>query len=216
MSVPSKPSRSKTPRAKTQSAEPAKPRRRRAEKQSEASIPLADLAARKKARAAKIEINSELLAHAHVSKTWPFEEARKVLSRLKRIPKPTGAINFETGYGPSGLPHIGTFGEVARTTMVRHAFRVLTEDKVPTRLICFSDDMDGLRKVPGNVPNQEMMQAYINQPLTKVPDPFGEYESFGGGNNARLRKFLDRFGFAYEFVSATETYRAGRFDATLL
>jgi hypothetical protein len=146
MSVPSKPNRSKTPRAEPQSGKPAKPRRRRAEKQSEASIPLADLAARKKARTAKIEINSELLAHAHVSKAWPFEEARKVLSRLKRIPKPTGAIIFETGYGPSGLPHIGTFGEVARTTMVRHAFRVLTEDKIPTRLICFSDDMDGLRR----------------------------------------------------------------------
>ena len=171
MSVPSKPSRSKTPRAKTQSAKPAKPRRRRAEKQSEASIPLADLAARKKARAAKIEINSELLAHAHVSKAWPFEEARKVLSRLKRIPKPTGAIIFETGYGPSGLPHIGTFGEVARTTMVRHAFRVLTEDKIPTRLICFSDDMDGLRKVPGNIPNKEMVAEHLGKPLTQIPDP---------------------------------------------
>ncbi|MGZ5917687.1 MAG: lysine--tRNA ligase, partial [Methyloceanibacter sp.] len=106
-------------------------------------------------RTAKIEVHSELLVHAHVSKAWPFEEARKVLSRLKRIPKPTGAIVFETGYGPSGLPHIGTFGEVARTTMVRHAFRVLTEDKVTTRLIAFSDDMDGLRKVPDNIPNKE-------------------------------------------------------------
>jgi lysyl-tRNA synthetase class 1 len=99
--------------------------------------------------------------------------------------------------------------------MVRTAFRLLTEDKVPTRLICFSDDMDGLRKVPDNVPNKEMMRAHLNQPLTSVPDPFGEYESFGGGNNARLRKFLDRFGFSYEFMSATESYRAGRFDATL-
>ena len=108
---------------------------------------------RAKKAAPKLDVDSELLAHAHVSKAWPFEEARKVLSRLKRIPKPTGAIIFETGYGPSGLPHIGTFGEVARTTMVRHAFRVLTEDKIPTRLICFSDDMDGLRKVPDNIPN---------------------------------------------------------------
>ena len=126
-------------------------------------------------------------------------------------------VIFETGYGPSGLPHIGTFGEVARTTMVRTAFRLLTEDTVPTRLICFSDDMDGLRKVPGNVPNQEMMRAHLDKPLTSVPDPFSnEYPSFGAANNARLRAFLDRFGFAYEFVSATETYKAGRFDAMLL
>ena len=152
----------------------------------------------------KIEVNSELLAHAHVSKAWPFEEARKVLSRLKRIPKPTGAIIFETGYGPSGLPHIGTFGEVARTTMVRHAFRVLTEDKVPTRLICFSDDMDGLRKVPGNVPNREALARDLNLPLTKVRDPFGCHESFGHHNNAMLRRFLDAYGFEYEFASSTE------------
>ena len=165
---------------------------------------------------AKIEVNSELLAYAHVSKAWPFEEARKVLSRLKRLPKPTGAIIFETGYGPSGLPHIGTFGEVARTTMVRHAFRVLTEDKVPTRLICFSDDMDGLRKVPDNIPNKEMLAEHLGKPLTQVPDPFGDHPSFGQHNNARLRAFLDTFGFDYEFLSATECYRAGRFDATLL
>ena len=151
-------------------------------------------------------MSSELLAHAHVSKAWPFEEARKVLSRLKRIPKPTGAIIFETGYGPSGLPHIGTFGEVARTTMVRHAFRVLTEDKIPTRLICFSDDMDGLRKVPDNVPNKEMLAEHLGKPLTQVPDPFGEHPSFGHHNNARLRAFLDTFGFDYEFLSATECY----------
>ena len=165
---------------------------------------------------AKIEVNSELLAHAHVSKAWPFEEARKVLSRLKRIPKPTGAIIFETGYGPSGLPHIGTFGEVARTTMVRHAFRVLTEDKVPTRLICFSDDMDGLRKVPDNIPNKEMVTEHLGKPLTQVPDPFGTYPSFGHHNNARLKAFLDTFGFDYEFMSATECYTSGRFDKSLL
>ena len=124
---------------------------------------------------------------------------------------------FETGYGPSGLPHIGTFGEVARTTMVRTAFRLLTEDEVPTRLICFSDDMDGLRKVPDNVPNKEMMTANLGKPLTAVPDPFSnEYPSFGAANNARLRAFLDRFGFEYEFASSTDYYRAGRFDATLL
>ncbi len=166
--------------------------------------------------AAPIEISSELLAHAHVSKAWPFEEARKVVSRLKRIPQPTGSIIFETGYGPSGLPHIGTFGEVARTTMVRHAFRILTEDKIPTRLICFSDDMDGLRKVPDNIPNKEMVAAHLEKPLTQVPDPFNEHPSFGQHNNARLRAFLDKFGFSYEFLSATQCYTSGRFDATLL
>jgi lysyl-tRNA synthetase class 1 len=160
-------------------------------------------------------LSPALVAAAGRSKAWPFEEAQKIVERIRRRGTP-GVVIFETGYGPSGLPHIGTFGEVARTTMVRTAFRLLTEDKVPTRLICFSDDMDGLRKVPTNVPNQEAMRAYLNQPLTKVPDPFGEYESFGGGNNARLRKFLDRFGFAYEFMSATETYKSGRFDVTLL
>ncbi len=163
----------------------------------------------------KLDLSPELVAAAHRSKAWPFEEARKVVERVRRKGA-GGEVIFETGYGPSGLPHIGTFGEVARTTMVRTAFRLLTEDKVPTRLICFSDDMDGLRKVPTNVPNQETMRAFIGQPLTKVPDPFGEYESFGGGNNARLRKFLDRFGFQYEFMSATETYKSGRFDQTLL
>jgi lysyl-tRNA synthetase, class I len=202
----------------------AKPARKRSKKpvlQAEASMPkvkaqaFAAPAAKAKATP-KIEVNSELLAHAHVSKAWPFEEARKVLSRLKRIPKPTGAIIFETGYGPSGLPHIGTFGEVARTTMVRHAFRVLTEDKIPTRLIAFSDDMDGLRKVPDNIPNKEMVAEHLGKPLTQVPDPFGDHPSFGHHNNARLRAFLDTFGFDYEFLSATECYASGRFDATLL
>jgi lysyl-tRNA synthetase class 1 len=152
---------------------------------------------------------------AEQSNAWPFEEAKKIVARLKRTPKDT--VIFETGYGPSGLPHIGTFGEVARTTMVRHAFRVLTDDKVKTRLIAFSDDMDGLRKVPDNVPNREMMEAHLGMPLTRVPDPFSnEYPSFGAANNARLRKFLDRFGFEYEFASSTDYYTAGRFDATLL
>ena len=123
---------------------------------------------------------------------------------------------FETGYGPSGLPHIGTFGEVARTTMVRHAFRVLTEDKIKTRLIAFSDDMDGLRKVPDNVPNKEMLAQHLGKPLTKVPDPFGTHPSFGAHNNARLRAFLDTFGFDYEFASSTDYYTSGKFDAALL
>ena len=153
---------------------------------------------------------------ARVSKAWPFEEARKLVARVEKAGF-DGEVLFETGYGPSGLPHIGTFGEVARTSMVRHAFRVLTEDRFRTRLLCFSDDMDGLRKVPDNVPNQEMLRQYLGKPLTEVPDPMSnEYPSFGAGNNARLRAFLDRFGFDYEFASATEYYRSGRFDATLL
>ena len=123
---------------------------------------------------------------------------------------------FETGYGPSGLPHLGTFGEVARTSMVRHAFRVLTEDTVKTRLIAFSDDMDGLRKVPDNIPNRDMIGTHLGKPLTQVPDPFGEYDSFAAQNNARFRAFLDRFGFEYEFMSSTETYKSGRFDKALL
>jgi lysyl-tRNA synthetase, class I len=152
---------------------------------------------------------------AENSNAWPFEEARKILARLKRHPK--DEVIFETGYGPSGLPHIGTFGEVARTTMVRHAFHVLTDDKVKTRLIAFSDDMDGLRKVPDNVPNREMMERHLGKPLTRVPDPFSnEFPSFGAANNARLRAFLDRFGFEYEFLSSTDCYTSGRFDAALL
>jgi lysyl-tRNA synthetase, class I len=152
---------------------------------------------------------------AEQSNAWPFEEARKIVARLKKAPK--DVVIFETGYGPSGLPHIGTFGEVARTTMVRHAFRVLTGDSIKTRLISFSDDMDGLRKVPDNVPNRDMMAGHLGKPLTRVPDPFSnEYPSFGAANNARLRAFLDRFGFAYEFASSTDYYCSGRFDETLL
>jgi lysyl-tRNA synthetase class 1 len=158
---------------------------------------------------------ADLRAAAEQSTAWPFEEARKIVARLKKRPKDT--VIFETGYGPSGLPHIGTFGEVARTTMVRHAFHVLTDDKVKTRLIAFSDDMDGLRKVPDNVPNKEMLAAHLGKPLTRVPDPFSnEYPSFGAANNARLRAFLDQFGFDYEFASSTDYYTAGRFDATLV
>ncbi len=151
---------------------------------------------------------------AEHSNAWPFEEARKIVTRLKKSPK--DEVIFETGYGPSGLPHIGTFGEVARTTMVRHAFRVLTDDKVKTRLIAFSDDMDGLRKVPDNVPNKNMLEKHLGKPLTKVPDPFGTHDSFGAHNNARLRAFLDHFSFDYEFLSSTDCYSSGRFDAALL
>jgi len=157
---------------------------------------------------------ADLRALAEQSTAWPFEEARKIAARLARHPK--DEVLFETGYGPSGLPHIGTFGEVARTTMVRHAFRVLTGDKVKTRLIAFSDDMDALRKVPDNVPNKEMLAASLGKPLTRVPDPFSnEHPSFGAANNARLRAFLDRFGFDYAFASSTDYYSSGRFDATL-
>jgi lysyl-tRNA synthetase, class I len=148
------------------------------------------------------------------SSAWPFEEARKLLKRLENRPK--AEVVFETGYGPSGLPHIGTFGEVARTIMVRHAFEVLAEGGVKTRLIVFSDDMDGLRKVPDNVPNRGMLEAHLGKPLTEVPDPFGTHSSFGEHNNARLRSFLDTFGFDYEFQSATAWYRSGRFDGVLL
>ena len=144
-------------------------------------------------------------------KAWPFEEARKVADRLAASGK-TEAL-FETGYGPSGLPHIGTFGEVVRTGWVRHAFSTLTG--LPSRLLAYSDDMDGLRKVPDNVPNGGMLRAYLGRPLTQVPDPFGTHDSFGAHNNARLRAFLDGFGFDYEFASSTDYYRAGRFDPAL-
>lgn len=165
--------------------------------------------------AADVKPPATLRELAETSNAWPFEEARKIVARLKQ--KPKDEVIFETGYGPSGLPHIGTFGEVARTTMVRHAFRVLTDDKIKTRLIAFSDDMDGLRKVPDNVPNKEMLTQHLGKPLTQVPDPFSnEYPSFGAHNNARLRAFLDHFGFEYEFLSSTECYKSGRFDQALL
>ncbi len=148
------------------------------------------------------------------ARAWPFEEARKLLARLGGNTPEKGYALFETGYGPSGLPHLGTFGEVARTAMVRRAFAELSD--IPTRLFAFSDDMDGLRRVPDNVPGRDALQAHLGKPLTSVPDPFGKHESFGAHNNARLRAFLDRFGFDYEFVSATECYRSGRFDTALL
>ena len=183
------------------------------------------------------------LSHqAREAKSWPFEQARALLSRVLRLRlddaerdlattliaagKADEAVRtlealqkpviFETGYGPSGLPHVGTFGEVARTTMVRTAFRALTDDAVPTRLIAFSDDMDGMRKVPGNIPNAEVLAEDLDKPLTRVRDPFGTHESFAAHNNARLRAFLDGFGFEYEFMSSTEAYTSGRFDHALL
>jgi lysyl-tRNA synthetase class 1 len=161
---------------------------------------------------------ADLRELAERSNAWPFEEARKIVARLQRAPKgtPKDEVIFETGYGPSGLPHIGTFGEVARTTMVRHAFRVLTGDRIKTRLIAFSDDLDGLRKVPDNIPNKALVAEHLGKPLTQVPDPFGTHASFGAHNNARLRAFLDTFGFDYEFLSSTECYASGRFDAALL
>jgi len=151
---------------------------------------------------------------ARAAKAWPFEEARKIVARIGDETPAKGHVLFETGYGPSGLPHIGTFGEVARTTMVRRAFEAMSD--VPTRLVTFSDDMDGLRKVPDNIPNPEMVRQHLGKPLTQIPDPFGTHESFGHHNNARLRKFLDYFGFKYEFVSSTECYTSGRFDQALL
>ncbi|TKT74224.1 lysine--tRNA ligase [Aquamicrobium sp. LC103] len=166
-------------------------------------------------RSNSLIITPEILEAARASKAWPFEEARKIIDRYKGRDWPETVL-FETGYGPSGLPHIGTFGEVARTTMVRHAFRILTEDAVPTKLICFSDDMDGMRKIPENVPARAALEPYLHMPLTVVPNPFGgDYESFGHHNNAMLRRFLDAFKFDYEFASASEYYKSGRFDAIL-
>src|SRR5450631_1187548 len=156
----------------------------------------------------------DLRALAEQSNAWPFEQARQLVARLKK--KPKDEVLFETGYGPSGLPHIGTFGEVARTTMVREAFRVLTEDSIRTHLIVFSDDMDGLRKVPDNIPNREAMAPFLGRPLSRIPDPFAKFESFAHHNNAMLRDFLDRFGFDYEFMSSSAAYASGRFDRALL
>ncbi|WP_347822004.1 lysine--tRNA ligase [uncultured Planktomarina sp.] len=157
---------------------------------------------------------SKMRDAATQSKAWPFEEARRILKRFEKKPPEKGYVLFETGYGPSGLPHIGTFGEVARTTMIMRAFQELSD--IPTRLVCFSDDLDGMRKVPGNVPNPERLTEHLQRPLTSVPDPFGEYESFGHHNNAMLRRFLDTFGFEYDFISATEFYQSGQFDQILL
>ena len=156
---------------------------------------------------------NELRDAALASKAWPYEEARKLLARYPNGAPAKGHILFETGYGPSGLPHIGTFNEVLRTTMVRRALEAMSD--VPTRLVAFSDDMDGLRKVPDNVPNRTMLAQHLGKPLTRIPDPFGQFESFAHHNNAMLRAFLDRFGFEYEFLSSTDYYTTGRFDGAL-
>jgi lysyl-tRNA synthetase class 1 len=156
---------------------------------------------------------------AATAKAWPFELARELKARIDKLEKAgrskDAPVVFETGYGPSGLPHIGTFGEVVRTTMVRRAFEALTDGQYKTRLICVSDDMDGMRKIPDTVPNPEKLKDYLQKPLTAVPDPFGTHESYGAHMNARLRSFLDSFGFEYEFASATQLYKSGRFDEML-
>lgn len=153
---------------------------------------------------------------AQNAKAWPFEQARLLKKRLDKLGRKSGRVVFETGYGPSGLPHMGTFGEIVRTTMVLHAFDVLTDGAYDTHLICVSDDMDGMRKVPDNLPNQEMLEKHLQEPLTVVPDPYGTHDSFGAHMNARLQGFLDSFGFTYEFASATEYYRNGTYDTMLL
>ncbi|MCW1384410.1 lysine--tRNA ligase [Novosphingobium sp. KCTC 2891] len=163
-------------------------------------------------------MTDDLTTAAQTSKAWPFEEARKLVKRFPGGKKDAGGnlvpVLFETGYGPSGLPHIGTFQEVLRTTLVRRAYETLTGGH-PTRLVAFSDDMDGLRKVPDNVPNKEVLAANLGKPLSRIPDPFGTHESFAHHNNAMLRAFLDRFGFDYEFVSASDRYNSGEFDDAL-
>jgi len=148
-------------------------------------------------------------------KSWAFLEAQKLADKYKNNPPAKGYVLFQTGYGPSGLPHIGTFGEVARTTFVRNAFAKLCPN-IPTKLIAFSDDMDGLRKVPDNLPNQEMIEANLGKPLTDIPDPFGTHNSFGEHMNGRLQNFLDQYGFDYEFKSATSCYKSGLFDEALI
>jgi lysyl-tRNA synthetase class 1 len=157
---------------------------------------------------------SDLRDAAMKSKAWPFQEAMALVKRYEKAPPEKGYVLFETGYGPSGLPHIGTFGEVLRTTMIRRAFEVVSD--IPTKLVCFSDDLDGMRKVPGNVPKQDELAEHLHKPLTSVPDPFGTHESFGHHNNAMLRRFLDTFGFQYDFISARDFYRSGQFDEVLL
>ncbi len=150
---------------------------------------------------------------AFASKAWPYEEARKLLKRYPQGKADGAPIILECGYGPSGLPHLGTFNEVLRTSMVRHAFAEMSD--LPTRLIEFSDDMDGLRKVPDNVPNQAMLTEHLGMPLSRIPDPFEKFESFAAHNNAMLRAFLDRFGFDYEFISSSSRYESGAFDGAL-
>ena len=157
-------------------------------------------------------MNKSIISVAQESKSWPFEEARKILKRLEK--SGSNSAVFETGYGASGLPHIGTFGEVARTSMVRHALKVL-DKSIETKLICFSDDMDALRKVPDNIPNSEILSENLEKPLSDIPDPYNKFSSFADHNNNLLKEFLDQFGFEYEFASATDYYKNGNFDETL-
>lgn len=152
---------------------------------------------------------------AQKSNSWPFIEARRILQKINNQTPKKGFVLFETGYGPSGLPHIGTFGEVVRTCFVKKAFEILAP-QIPTKLVCISDDIDGLRKVPENLPNQDLIRANLGKPLTAVPDPFGTHNSFGEHMNSRLQKFLDSFDFDYEFISATVKYKGGEFDSTML
>jgi lysyl-tRNA synthetase class 1 len=148
------------------------------------------------------------------SNNWVWKEAWRLKDRFEKAPPAKGYVLFETGYGPSGLPHIGTFGEVFRTTQVRRAFEQISD--IPTKMFCVSDDMDGMRKIPDNLPQQEMLAKYINKPLTAIPDPFGTHESYGKHMNSRLCAFLDKYGFEYEFKSATDLYKSGAFDEKLL
>ena len=156
-----------------------------------------------------------MIEKTNIEKTnaWPFVEAKKILKERKKFIEEKGKIILQTGYGPSGLPHIGTFGEVARTSMVVNALNNLTD--LPKEIITFSDDLDGLRKIPDNVPNQEILNNNLHKPLTKIPDPFGKYKSFGEHNNEMLKKFLDKFNFNYNFKSSTELYKSGFFNETL-
>ena len=157
----------------------------------------------------KVNIDTALSANA-----WPFKEAQAILKRINNKLPEKGYVLFETGYGPSGLPHIGTFGEVVRTTMVRKAFEIISD--MPTRLFCVSDDMDGMRKIPDTIPNKEEYIKYMDMPLTTVPDPFGTSKSYADNMNGRLCEFLNNFGFEYEFISATECYKDGTFNDALL
>ena len=144
---------------------------------------------------------------------WPFVEAKKLLRERKSLIEKKGKITLQTGYGPSGLPHIGTFGEVARTSMMVNALNQLSD--LPTEIITFSDDMDGLRKIPENIPQKKLLEKNLHKPLTQVPDPFGKFESFGEHNNEMLKTFLDSFNFKYSFKSSTSLYKSGFFNSAL-
>ena len=156
-------------------------------------------------------LNNELIQS---TSSWPFVEVRKLLKDRKDIIKKKNKITFQTGYGPSGLPHIGTFGEVARTTMMINALNHI--QKIDHELITFSDDMDGLKKVPDNIPNAEILKKNLGKPLTSIPDPFKKFDSFGEHNNEKLKEFLNKFKFKFSFKSSTENYKKGIFNESLL